>query len=134
MATECFVGNHKCEAYIIGLGQNERNNNYPIGTAADIHIEDYDQNPETYYGNYGKIILKIKEVQPKAKIFILTDPLQAVESAGYNAAVREIAGIFENVYLVDLYTYGSSLYSSGWLALQKRGGHFAIRCGQCNLP
>ena len=124
MATECFDGNHKCEAYIIGLGQNERNNNYPIGTAADIHIEDYDQNPETYYGNYGKIILKIKEVQPKAKIFILTDPLQAVESAGYNAAVREIAGIFENVYLVDLYTYGSSLYSSGWLALQKRGGHY----------
>lgn len=124
MAAECFDGEHKCEAYIIGLGQNERNKSYPVGTAADINLEDYEQNAATYYGNYGKIILKIKEVQPKAKIFVLTDPLSAVEAAGYNAAVREISTMFDNVYLVDLFTYGSALYSSGFLVQQKRGGHF----------
>ena len=124
MAAECFDGEHKCEAYIIGLGQNERNKSYPVGTAADINLEDYEQNAATYYGNYGKIILKIKEVQPKAKIFVLTDPLSAVEAAGYNAAVREISTMFDNVYLVDLFTYGSTLYSSGFLVQQKRGGHF----------
>lgn len=92
--------------------------------AAAIKLEDYEQNAATYYGNYGKIILKIKEVQPKAKIFILTDPLPAVEAAGYNAAVRELSTMFEDVYLVDLFTYGSALYSSGFLIQQKRGGHF----------
>lgn len=63
-------------------------------------------------------------MQPKAKIFVLTDPLSAVEAAGYNAAVREISTMFDNVYLVDLFTYGSALYSSGFLVQQKRGGHF----------
>lgn len=124
MAAECFDGAHNCEAYIIGLGQNENNKKYTIGTAADIDMDDYTQNPNTYYGNYGKIIQKIQQIQPKAKIFVLTDPLKAVETAGYNAAVREIAGMFQNVYLVDLYTYGSTLYSSGLLYQQKRGGHF----------
>lgn len=73
-------------------------------------MEDYSQNPETYYGNYGKILMKIKEIQPKAKIFVLTDPLQEVEAAGYNEAVRKISEMFSNVYLVDLYTYGSTLF------------------------
>lgn len=123
-AAECFDGNHKCEAYIIGLGQNENNRKYPIGTVADINLENYEENPATYYGNYGKIIQKIKEVQPKAKIFVLTDPLKSTETAGYNAAVREIAEMYENVYLVDLFTYGTALYSSGFLYQQKRGGHY----------
>lgn len=124
MAVECFDGEHKCEAYIIGLGQNENNKKYTIGSAADIDMDDYTQNPDTYYGNYGRIIQKIQQLQPKAKIFVLTDPLKAVETAGYNAAVREIAGMFQNVYLVDLFTYGTTLYSSGFLYQQKRGGHF----------
>ena len=122
LATECFDGNHKCEAYIIGLGQNENNRKYKIGTVEDINLGDYTQNPDTYYGNYG--IQKIQEMQPKAKIFILTDPLKSVENAGYNSAVREIAGIFKSVYLVDLYTYGTALYNSGFLYQQKRGGHY----------
>ena len=63
-------------------------------------------------------------MQPKAKIFILTDPLKSVENAGYNSAVREIAGIFKSVYLVDLYTYGTALYNSGFLYQQKRGCHY----------
>lgn len=100
------------------------NRKYKIGTVEDINLGDYTQNPDTYYGNYGKIIQKIQEMQPKAKIFILTDPLKSVENAGYNSAVREIAGIFKSVYLVDLYTYGTALYNSGFLYQQKRGGHY----------
>lgn len=124
LATECFDGEHLCEAYIIGLGQNEKNKSYTIGTADDIDLDDYSNNADSYYGNYGKIISKIKEVQPKAKIFILTDPLSSVESAGYNDAVREIATLFDSVYLVDLYTYGSSLYTSTLMKAHKRGGHY----------
>lgn len=32
--------------------------------------------------------------------------------------------MFSNVYLVDLYTYGSTLFYSGWIAQQRRGGHY----------
>lgn len=124
MAGECFGGSRKCDAYIIGLGQNEMHANYPIGVPDDAHIRDGVQQPETYYGNYGKILAGIRQVQPKAKAFILTNPLQAVEDAGYNAAVRTISEQFGNVYLLDLHRYGSHIYSSSFLEKQKRDGHY----------
>lgn len=123
-ATECFDGEHKCEAYIIGLGQNDYNRNYTIGTVSDIDMSNYNNNADSFYGNYGKIIQKIKEIQPKAKIFILTDPLETTETGGYNAAIREIAGVFANVYLVDLYTHGRTSYQTGLIAECNRAGHF----------
>lgn len=123
-ATECFDGNHKCQAYIIGLGQNDYNQNYTIGTSADIDTSDYSNNADSYYGNYGKIIQRIKALQPKAKIFILTDPSENTETGGYNAAVRTIATMFSNVYLVDLYTYGKQLYTTGIIKACNRNGHY----------
>lgn len=123
-ATQCFDGQHKCEAYIIGLGQNDRNQNITIGTLTDIDKSNYENNSNTYYGNYGKIIQKIKEMQPKAKIFVLTDPQEATETKGYNTAVRTISTLFDDVYLVDLYTYGKELYSSGIIAECNRSGHY----------
>ena len=61
MAGECFGGSRKCDAYIIGLGQNEMHANYPIGIPDDAHIRDGVQQPETYYGNYGKILAGIRQ-------------------------------------------------------------------------
>lgn len=124
-ATECFDGNHLCEAYIIGLGQNDKNQNVSVGSPADINLANYNNNnASSYYGNYGKIIQKIKEVQPKAKIFVLTDPSSATENGGYNGAIREIATMFDNVYLVDLYTYGQHLFQSDYIKANARYGHY----------
>ena len=123
-ATECFDGKHLCQAYIIGLGQNDNNAKKTVGTPADIVISDYNKNADTFYGNYAKIIQKIKEVQPKAKIFVITDALEAVEAAGYNAAIRTIVGMFENVYLIDLYRYWTGAPCTTLLAGQKRYGHY----------
>jgi hypothetical protein len=125
-ATKCFDGNHKCEAYLISLGQNDKNNSLAIGTAADIVTSDStgNSNADTYYGRMGKIIQKIKALQPKAKIFLLTDPLDLIEIAGYNTALRNIAPLFTNVYLVDLYTYGTHLWFSGNMGLQRRYAHY----------
>lgn len=124
-ATECFDGEHKCTAYIIGLGQNDSNVNMTIGTSTDIHIDDYSLNADTFYGNYGKIIQKIKEVQPQAKIFIITDPAKAVENRGYNTAIRTISTLFTNVYLIDMYTYGNKFLNHPILKAQARAGHYS---------
>ena len=102
-----------CDAYIIGLGVNDRYYYYisdpegvAVGTSADIDLNDRTNNADTYYGNYASIIQRIKEVQPKAKIFIITNPTEASETQGYNDAVRYMATIFSNVYVLDFYAYG----------------------------
>lgn len=131
-ADECFDGAHLCEAYIIGLGQNDYNYissqsldaaSY-IGTAADVVVSDYSQNKDSFCGRYGKIIQKIKQVQPKSKLFLLTDPNSKVEESGINQAIRDLSALFDNVYLVDLYTYGRVHYTSGLIASMRRSGHF----------
>lgn len=110
-ATECYDGDHKCECYIIGLGQNDCNRSVPIGSLSDI-TGDPDSNPQTYYGNYGAIISKILSIQNRAKIFVLTDPNQNVETSGYNEAIRQIASRFDNnVFLIDLYANAGSKYN-----------------------
>lgn len=125
-AIECFDGNHLCTAYIIGLGQNDSNQNVSVGSVNDINLTDYTQNNDTFYGNYGKIIQKIKEIQPKAKIFVITDPKPKTEEGGYNQAVRSMETIFSDVYCLDLFTYASDIYfGQGSLINEiRRNGHF----------
>ena len=123
-ATECFDGNHLCEAYIIGLGQNDHNQSMTIGSSADIDFADYNNNADTVYGNYAKIIQRIQDINPKAKIFVLTDMNPYVERDGYNAPMRDMPSLFSNVYLVDLQAYGSRYYNSPILSAQMRAGHY----------
>ncbi len=79
--------------YILALGINDCGKlgaNY-LGTIADMH-DDASTNPDTYYGNYGRIISAIKTKAPNAKIIIMT---MARTSGGnypaYNAAIEQIA-------------------------------------------
>ncbi len=123
-ATECFDGQHLCQAYIIGLAQNDYNHSKTVGTAADIDTADYNNNADTFYGRYAKIIQRIKEVQPKAKIFVITDPWENVETAGYNAAIRHMATAFANVYVMDMHAHWSAAPCAAFLENNKRYGHY----------
>lgn len=98
-ANLAFDGNHTCEAYICGLGVNDAGrlgSNY-LETISDIDINNYNNNIDSYYGNYGKIIQKIKEISPKAKIWLVTIPYSNSIYQNYNEAIRS----FDNVYLED---------------------------------
>lgn len=125
-ARECFDGEHLCQAYIIGLGQNDNNKYHgsEIGTISDIDTENYYNNADSFYGRYAKIIQKIKEVQPKARIFVITDPNSSVDTNGYNTAIRNIAELFDNVYVLDMRAYWSTAPCNEFLENQKRYGHF----------
>lgn len=123
-AADAFDESKKCEAYIIGLGVNDAIAEVTVGTSADINLADYTQNADSFYGNYGKIIQKIKEFQPKAKIFVITAPEMVVQNHGLNDAVKTIATLFDNVYVLDLYAYMTSHFTKGIIASQYRAGHY----------
>lgn len=118
-----FTTTNVCSAYIIGLGVNDvAYADYGVGTSADINLSDKTQNADSFYGHYGKIIQRIKEVQPKAKIFCITLPRVTTNNTPYSEAIRDMAEIFSNVYIIDLAEYASAIYlnlpSAMWF-----GGH-----------
>ena len=100
---------NKCQAYIIGLGENDQYNNaVPLGSASDIS-DNPDTVATTYYGGYARIINILKRVNPDCLIFCLTNPNPNGNRAEYNTAVRYIAGTHfgsdNNVFLVEMAAY-----------------------------
>ena len=111
-----------CQAYIIALGQNDSypDSRYvPVGTASDIDLENPSDSTDSYYGNYYKIISRIKSIQPRARIFVMTNPYprNTPETGwnyeGYDDAVRYMANTFENVFLIDFQKYAKDFHIDG---------------------
>ena len=120
---------NKCNSYIIGLGTNDVTAlgvNY-LGTISDVHVDDFTLNADTYYGNYARIIGYIKQVQPKAKIFVLTNPKPLTASelyVQYNNAIKDIATLYDNVYVIDLQDDYLTNFTSGFINDNVRSGHY----------
>ena len=102
----------KCKMYFIALGHNDRNyanthSEYTIGTASDCNLANPSENADSYYGNMAWTISKVKSVQPKAKIFLITMK-SATTFGAYNVAIRNLVNIFNtyygnnDVYLIDM--------------------------------
>ena len=118
-------GDHDCEAYIIALGENDwRIENY-LGSSADINLSDYTQNADTFYGNYAGIIQRMKTICPKAKFFLVTMPTTGATKQSFNVAIRYMATIFTNVYVLDLENDYLGYFSSGsFINGNSRGSHY----------
>ena len=91
-----------------------------IGEPTDIK-SDFTQNEDTFYGNYGRIISYCKQVQPKCKIFMYTIARVGSQYDAFNNAIRTIATMFDNVYLIDV---DRSDYNTGFINDNLRSGHF----------
>ena len=97
---------NKCTAYNIYLGTNDRNTSpYVVGTKTDIDMVNLENNADSYYGWYGRIIQTIQIAQPRAKIFLMTLPknAQATKSLPYNDAIKELATLFDNCFVIDTF-------------------------------
>lgn len=99
------------QAYIIALGNNDMFVfNHPMGSADDVSVSFPDTNPDTFFGNLGRIVSKLKTIQPRARIFLVTpqrrgEPCDVVTEE----VARQMAKVcdkFDNVFLVDMTTYG----------------------------
>ena len=106
-----FWGRDKlAQAYIIAMGVNDIfGRGQEIGTTTDICREDYTKNADTFAGWYARIIQKIKTLQPRAKIFLVSMPKHGDEKDEKRKKVRdlleEFTKFFDRTYLIDLFTY-----------------------------
>ena len=124
MSTRSFITNsryglpvaltsgNECKLYIFALEVNDRSSLGPsyLGSVSDIDLNDPDNNGDTYYGNYARIIQKITAFNPGCKFMLFTNPRT---DGDFNDAIRTIAGMFSNCYLVDLWVLYSAYYTSG---------------------
>ena len=120
------------QAYIIGLGVNDRAQDYAIG---DVNTDigtydaelDLDTNAETYAGYYAGIIQRLQSVNPTAKIFVVTLPDSGSANINdYNGVIRGMAEKFANVYVIDLYENAYNFYSKEWKENLWDSGHFNV--------
>lgn len=116
-----FWGRDKlAQAYIIALGVNAINRHIngelELGSVSDIDKNDYRNNAKTFIGYYAQIIQRIKELQPRAKIFLISIPRNGDEQDAKRKEVRdlleELTKIFNRTYLIDLYMH-APVYDAG---------------------
>lgn len=106
------------DLYILALGQNDVNVGTTKGTVSDIH-EDYTENPDTFYGNYGRIISQLKAHAPNARFIIMGSWVKGTAGNGvayqsYNDAIEEIGAHFGIPYIdpFDDPFFDSTLYNN----------------------
>ena len=102
------------QAYIIALGVNDlHGQKQPIGDIEDICDEDPEKNKDTFAGHYAKIIQRYKKIEPEAKFFLITMPVNTDDSEEVSSQsekhaklMYDMADHFENTYVLDLRKYG----------------------------
>ena len=109
------------QGYIIALGVNDRSKSlYPVGDlSTDVDMVDYNNNADTYAGWMAGIVQRLKSIQPKCKIFVVTDPKG---DDTWNNIVRGLTTKFTDVFLIDLALYAPS-YAGAFSSMFFNGGH-----------
>ena len=114
------------DLYIINLGQNDVNQVVTIGSIADINDSDYTQNPDTFYGNYGKLIAQLKAHAPNAKIILVKSWIDGkswnhnIDYQSYDPAIQEIA---EHYGFPCIAPFDDRLFRSYFYSHYKLNGH-----------
>ena len=102
----------KHQAYIIALGVNDITNGVQPGNIdTDIDISNYNNNADTFAGNYGGIIQRVRSVSERSIIFVVLMPRDDDKAASMNAIIKGIANKFKNIFIIDL-SQLSELYKS----------------------
>lgn len=103
--------------YILNFGINDNTQinagTLTVGTIADC-LDDYTQNPDTFYGDYGKIIGNIQAHAPNAVIIIMS-VARVAERANMDPRIQEVATHFElpYIYLPDDPFFTSDFFLNG---------------------
>ncbi len=131
--TQCFRKELACQAYVIALGVNDMSHldGYKdgFGTISDVDFNDYKNNKDSFVGWYVRIVQEIRELQPKARIFVVTTPTESpeteVKKQRYDMLaefLRELPKYFEFLYTIDLRKY-APLYDEEFGKVYFCGGH-----------
>ncbi len=119
-----------CQAYILALGYNDITkiikDGGNLGSLADVK-PDWRNNEKTFVGYYAQIIQRLKEIQPKAKFFLMTIPRSEGEDRNkledtHQSLLYELSELFENTYVMDFRKYGP-VYDEDFKKKFYLGGH-----------
>ncbi len=95
----------KEQAYIIFLGNNDLFvYNQKVGSIDDINIKDSSKNNDTYFGYLGKVISKLKLIEPDSRIFLTSLQIDNL-SPERTKVVREVREEMKKVVKLFTYTY-----------------------------
>lgn len=109
-----YSDEYKSRAYIIALGANDIssviNGDLELGEIGDIDPTDYAKNKPTFAGFYARIISEYKQIQPKAKFFLITipqvdEPDRKELQDKHAELLYDMAEYFDNCYVIDLRKY-----------------------------
>lgn len=95
------------QAYIIALGNNDSFVfGHPLGSVKDVNVDCPQDNGDTFFGNMGKIVSKLKTIEPNARIFVVTPQLRGEacdNDIRYIASeLAKLCDMFEFTYLLDM--------------------------------
>ena len=96
------------QAYIVALGNNDLFVfQHPMGSAADIHPDAPESNPDTFFGNLGRILSKLKSIEKDARVFLVSMQRRGEEACDGVIAqaaeeMKKVCGLFSFTYLIDM--------------------------------
>ena len=100
------------QAYIIALGVNDIIcQNQELGSVNDVDFSDYKNSKKNFAGYYAQIIQRLKQIQPRAKFFLMTMANDGEKDSRINdkqahaALLYDFAEKFDNTYVIDLLKY-----------------------------
>lgn len=110
----------KSDLYYLALGINDAQalGVQYLGSISDIH-EDYTLNPDTFYGNYGRIIDRIKAYAPNAKFVMIACMRPASMNPNYDTfsnAIKNIANHYSFPYIDPKEDYAFTSYAMSVLS------------------
>ena len=96
------------QAYIIALGVNDIIcQNQELGSVNDVDFTDCKNNKKNFAGYYAEIIQRLKQIQPRAKFFLMTmaddgeNDSRIKDKQAHAALLYDLAEKFDNTYVND---------------------------------
>ena len=129
---DCWHPDKLCQAYILALGVNDLYGigmewGLELGSLDDVDLENYENNKDTFCGYLARIIQKLKQLQPEARIFLMTMPRgqlsdQDAKVHQHADLMHELAACFTCTYVLDLRRY-APVYDEAFKRSFYLGGH-----------
>lgn len=108
-ANRFFDPARACQGYVIALGVNDiLNRGDEVGSINDIDFDNYKNNKPTFAGYYAQIIQRYKQINPRAKFFLVTMPRNGRSEDKrelHRDLLAEFCNRFDSCYLIDLFEY-----------------------------
>lgn len=108
------------DIYFLCFGINDYWQSATLGTIADINDSDYTQNPDSFYGWYGRVIAQLKLHAPNARLVLIKPWPYDIANSDYGDAVAVIA---DHYSIPVINPYDDVFFNGGYFEPYHNGGH-----------